>query len=187
MADLRRILRTAERRHRRTLFVVALSKSAPDKAAAAAAGGEGRQLIRAIADLVALVEPQLLSLWRATGMTLAQRRLLRRLRSGERTAGQLAQELGMSAPSTARMIARLEARGLLSRRLDESDRRRVVVALAPPGESALADHRVFHGTPLASAARSLPETQRRRLAEDLAELTSRARSLSRGRDQEETE
>ena len=147
--------------------------------------GEARELIGAISDLVAFVEPQLLSLWRATGMTLAQRRLLRRLRSGRRTAGQLAQELRMSPPSIARMIARLEARGLLSRSLDETDRRRVVVALTQAGEDALADNRVFHRTALARAIRELPAAQRQRLARDLGELTSLARSLSSEQEDEE--
>src|SRR6185312_2669053 len=116
---------------------------------------EARDVIRATADLVSLVEPALLRLWRDTGMTLSQRRVLRQLRDGPRTAGAVAEALDVTSPALTRQLTRLEARDLISRQVDRADRRRVVIALTAAGHRMLTDHRVFGGTPLQAAARAL--------------------------------
>jgi len=134
-----------------------------------------KEVVRALADLITLVEPRLLQLWKSTGMTFAQRRLLRRLRTGPRSAGALAAELGVAAPTVTRQLQKLEERGLIGRAVDTKDRRRVVVTLTIDGEKSLADNRVIGGSPLALAARDLPPKRRRNLVESLAELTSLAR------------
>ncbi|HKC19011.1 MAG TPA: MarR family winged helix-turn-helix transcriptional regulator [Candidatus Dormibacteraeota bacterium] len=135
-----------------------------------------KAVIRALADVVSLVEPRLLDLWRTTGITFAQRRLLRRLRDGSRSPGALAAELGISAPTLTRHLQRLENHHLLSRSVDSEDRRRVVVELTDAGRRSLADHRIFGGSPLAHAAAGLSPSERRALVEALGHLTSVAKT-----------
>jgi DNA-binding MarR family transcriptional regulator len=137
-------------------------------------------VVRAVADLVGLIEPRLLSLWQELGMTLSQRRVLRRLREGPRSAGDVAESLGISAPSMTRMLSKLEQRGLIVRTLDQEDRRRVQVELTGLGTSSLEDHRVFAGTSLVHAARSLSADQQRTTAEAIDALVRSARELEAG-------
>ncbi len=139
-----------------------------------------RELISAIADLVSLVEPRLLEVWRLTGMTFTQRRLLRQLREGPRFAGEVATSLGISGPSLTRQLAKLEERGYISRTIDTGDRRRIQVELTVEGRTMLADHRVFAGSPLARASRDLTAGRRQDLVENLSLLVGLARELEPG-------
>ena len=110
-------------------------------------------------------------------MTLAQRRALGRLRDGRRSAGELAAWLGISAPSLTRTLTKLEKQGLITRTLDEADRRRIQVELTNAGRRALEGHHVFSGTPLLRAARTLNVDQQRNLAESIGTLVRMAREL----------
>jgi DNA-binding MarR family transcriptional regulator len=139
-----------------------------------------REVVRAVADLVSLIEPRLLGLWREAGMTLSQRRVLRRLREGPRSAGEVAAGLGISSPSLTRMLTKLERRGLIVRALDTGDRRRVLVALTSQGRRSLEDHRVFSGTSLVLAAKGLSSTEQRNLTESVGALVRLARELESG-------
>ena len=139
-----------------------------------------RDAIRAVADLVSLVEPRLLTLWQEAGMTLSQRRVLSRLRDGPRSAGEIATGLRISSPSLTRMLTKLEERGLIVRALDTGDRRRILVELTTPGQRLIEDHRVFSGTSLARAAKSLNAGELRNLTESVANLVSLAREIEEG-------
>jgi DNA-binding MarR family transcriptional regulator len=143
----------------------------PDEAAGA------RDVIRVIADLVSVLEPQLLEVWRSTGMTFSQRRVLRRLRHGPRSAGDVAASLGISAPTLTRLLAKLEEHGYITRSVDTADRRKVLVELTAEGTRVLAGHRVFAGSPIAHAARDLSGPQRQALIDNLGLLVNRARDL----------
>jgi len=136
-----------------------------------------RDVMRAVADLVSLVEPRLLALWQEGGMTLSQRRVLGRLRDGPRSAGEIATGLGISSPSLTRMLTKLEERGLILRALDKSDRRRILVELSILGRRSIEDHRVFSGTSLVQAAKNLSAAERRNLTESVATLVHLAREL----------
>lgn len=136
-----------------------------------------REVVRAVADLVGLIEPRLLGLWQELGMTLSQRRVLRRLRDGTRSAGDVAESLGISAPSMTRMLSKLEHRGLIVRTLDQGDRRRVLVELTAVGRRSLEDHRVFTGTSLVRAARGLSANQQRTTTDAILALVRSARAL----------
>ena len=133
-----------------------------------------------MADLVSLVEPRLLALWRATGMTLSQRRVLRQLRDGPRSAGEVAVALAISAPSLTRQLTKLEDRGLVVRSPDTQDRRKVLVELTPAGRRTLAQNRLFNGSPIARAARELTPAQQRTVVESLAVLVRLARNIDKG-------
>ena len=139
-------------------------------------GGEARDLVRAVADVVSLLEPRLLRLWKETGMTLGQRRVLRQLREGPRSAGAVAEALDIAAPTLTRQLSKLESRGLIARTTDTADRRKVFVVLTSSGRRMLADHRVFSGSAVAEAARRLPAGERATLVAGLEALAGLARA-----------
>lgn len=71
------------------------------------------------------------------GVTLAQFHVLEPLAEGPCTNRQLADAAGVSSPSATRMIDALAARGLVSRVMDPTDRRAVLISLTPAGRDAL--------------------------------------------------
>lgn len=56
---------------------------------------------------------------------------------GESPPGRLAQALGVEPPTVTKMVARLEASGVVARRPDPVDGRSVLVGLTPAGEQLL--------------------------------------------------
>ena len=144
------------------------------------AGTSSRDVVRAVADLVSLVEPRLLTLWQDAGMTLFQRRVLGRLRAGPRSAGEIATGLRIPSPSLTRMLTKLEERGLVVRSLDKDDRRRILVELTSRGQRLIEDHRVFSGTSLVRATKNLSAVEQRNLTESVATLVRLARELEEG-------
>jgi len=143
-----------------------------------------KDVVRSLADVVSLVEPALLELWRSTGLTFGQRRVLGRLRHGPRPAGAIAAELGIAAPTLTRLLQKLDDNGFITRAIDADDRRRILVALTANGKAVLADHNVFRDSPLLQAAGELTTTQRRDLVESLARLTRLARKGEAGSEHE---
>jgi DNA-binding MarR family transcriptional regulator len=139
-----------------------------------------REVVRAVADLISLVEPRLLALWQEAGMTLSQRRVLGRLKEGPRSAGEIATRLGIPSPSLTRMLTKLEDRGLIVRALDKGDRRRILVELTAQGQRAIEDHRVFSGTSLVRAAKNLSAEHQRNFIESVAALVRLAREPDEG-------
>ncbi|HEY7271175.1 MAG TPA: MarR family transcriptional regulator [Actinoplanes sp.] len=69
--------------------------------------------------------------------------------AGTMAAGTLATAAGLSPPATTTAIQRLVAAGHLTRRVDDRDRRRAVVALTPPAHDLL--NRVY--APIGRAGR----------------------------------
>ena len=70
---------------------------------------------------------------RALGLGPADLRCLDWLVDGPKTAGALATATGLRPAATTALLDRLEARGLVERVRDESDRRRVLVAMTEEG------------------------------------------------------
>jgi DNA-binding MarR family transcriptional regulator len=76
------------------------------------------------------------SLVQSHGLTGPQSLLLRAtIAAGGPTPGELARRLSLSQATVTDIVKRLEARGLLRRRRDEVDRRRVVVTATAEGEA----------------------------------------------------
>lgn len=76
-----------------------------------------------------------LSLVSTGELTLAQWRALVVLGRGDGLrVGEIAQAVGMSLPSTSRLIQRLERRGLVTTERDQSDRRATLVRLTESGK-----------------------------------------------------
>src|SRR5262249_31628831 len=96
------------------------------------------------------------------GMSFVRAKALRRLARAPITMRELAQELSIDAPYATLVVDDLEARGLVERRPDATDRRRKIVAVTPEGSRlAQVAEKILDVPPTALAA--LP-------AEDLAEL-----------------
>lgn len=140
---------------------------------------EVKELLAAYLDAVALVEPIQLELWQQARVTLTQRRLLYWLANGKRGHSELSRELGLSAASLTRLIDRLEERGLVSRRRDHEDRRRVVVDLEPPGQEVLGQTQTLRGSAVHQAVESMDTEERRRLLDALRGLVDATRGLER--------
>ena len=72
-------------------------------------------------------------------MSSTQYRLLLHLRTGHTIQSDLAFELAVTKQSVTRLVDGLVAKGYITRRVDEADRRRVIHAITSEGERAL-DH-----------------------------------------------
>jgi DNA-binding MarR family transcriptional regulator len=76
---------------------------------------------------------------RAAGLSVPQFRTLAFLeRSDGASLGEVAESLGLTAPSACALIDTLEDRGMVSRAGAPDDRRRLLLALTAPGREALA-------------------------------------------------
>ena len=76
---------------------------------------------------------------RAAGLSVPQFRTLAFLeRSDGASLGEVAESLGLTAPSACALIDILEERGMVSRAGSPDDRRRLLLALTPTGRDALA-------------------------------------------------
>jgi DNA-binding MarR family transcriptional regulator len=145
---------------------------------------DAKQLLSAYLDAVALIEPIQLELWQQARVTLTQRRLLNRLSAGERGQSDLGRELALSPASLTRLIDRLEERGLVSRRRDSADRRRVVVELEPAGRDVVGQTHVLRGSALHQAVEAMTPADRRRLFDALRGLIAATRLLERDRSED---
>lgn len=132
----------------------------------------------ALSDVLVLAEPMLLRIWKSSRLTLGHLRVLRALRDQPRSAGELATLTGTTRPAMARMLARLEERGLLSRSIQPSDRRRIEVCLTPDGADLLNTSRVFGGSHFQRAAALMREPERAELVVRLNELVELVREES---------
>ena len=71
------------------------------------------------------------------GMSSAQYRLLLHVRTGHAIQSDLAFELAVTKQSVTRLVDGVVAKGFITRRVDEADRRRVIHAITLEGERAL--------------------------------------------------
>lgn len=93
------------------------------------------QALRRILRATDLHSGQLL---RQTGLTATQLQVLHTLASADLTAGALARQLCISQATLSDVLDRLEARRLVTRQRQASDKRRVTVALTAAGREVLA-------------------------------------------------
>ncbi|HEX6419744.1 MAG TPA: MarR family transcriptional regulator [Acidimicrobiales bacterium] len=82
---------------------------------------------------------------------------------GPMTLGALAEHERVAPPSITKVVAKLEAAGLVTRRGDPGDRRAVQVSVTPAGRALLADMRQRKDLWLASRLADLDDDQRARL------------------------
>ncbi len=134
----------------------------------------------ALSDVIVQAEPLLLRLWKSSRLSLGHLRVLRTLRDGPRSPGELAGLVGMAAPTMARTLARLEERSLIRRAIDTDDRRRIEVTLLPAGRALLDTSRVWRDGAFERAARGLNDEDQRRLVNSLRLFADLVRSESAG-------
>jgi long-chain acyl-CoA synthetase len=111
-------------------------------------------------------------------LTLPQFRVLGILAEGSSAASHLADRLAVRRPSITALIDGLEARGLVDRRQEEDDRRRVALRLTKEGERILTEADRAVDEYIASLAGFLP-TEEEAVALRSLELWGRAMAASR--------
>jgi DNA-binding MarR family transcriptional regulator len=84
-------------------------------------------------------------------------------REGPLTLGALADTEHVTPPSMTKVVERLEGLGLIERRADPGDRRRVLAAVTPAGEAALATARARKDALLTMRIAELDPDERARL------------------------
>jgi DNA-binding MarR family transcriptional regulator len=134
-------------------------------------------LLRAYLDAVTLSEPLQGRIWAASQLTLTQVRALRRLAREPKPLGELGAELGLAPPSVTRVIDRLEERGLIERRRDASDRRRVVAAILPAGLRLVTSVPLLEASAIRQAAERIAPADRARIARALIEFAEAVRAV----------
>jgi DNA-binding MarR family transcriptional regulator len=106
-------------------------------------------------------------------LTMAQVRVLFRLRNhGPMTSGGLASKLGVTLPTVTSVVDRLVGHGLVERRDDPDDRRRVIVALSSDGGALVERIQQGRRARLAAAVEALDPAQRRCLIDGLTFLVA---------------
>lgn len=104
-------------------------------------------------------------------LTMAQLRVLFRLRNrGPLTSGALASQLGVTLPTVTSVVDRLVARGLVERRDDPEDRRRVILAIAPDGQALVERVQQGRRARLAAAVEAIDDEARTALLRGLEAL-----------------
>jgi DNA-binding MarR family transcriptional regulator len=136
--------------------------------------GEVSAVLRALLDVVALVEMPRLRLRHATGLTLPQFRALRHLRESPRTQTELVDLIDLSPAGVSRVVDRLEDRGLVVAGRREEDRRVVEVRLTDAGRQALDDVSPLRDTVLEQAVEGVSPDARVRITRALRELVAAA-------------
>lgn len=109
---------------------------------------DARLTMRAFLDVVALAEPMLAELWRSHRLTLAHVQTLRFLKLQSELAGDLAKKMHLAPASLTRILERLEQRQFITRAIDPSDRRRIVVSIISEGLEVLGDIKPWFASPV---------------------------------------
>ena len=95
-------------------------------------------------------------------------------RDGPLTLGQLAARERVAPPSITKVVGKLEDRGLVERRVDESDRRVTRVEISPAGREQLEASRTRRTAWLATRLLDLPDDDLGRLVQALPVLDALA-------------
>jgi DNA-binding MarR family transcriptional regulator len=146
------------------LYNIAVGATNPDDSDA--------RLLRAYLDAVTLSEALQTRIWHAAELTLAQVRVLRRLAKEPRTLGRLGADLMLAPPSITRLVDRLEERGLIERRRDGEDRRKVLATLTPEGRRLVSAIPFLEGTPIRTAVDRMTTADRERIAAAMSEFNA---------------
>lgn len=103
-------------------------------------------------------------------LTLPQAQVLRVLRRGPLTTGQLATELRISAPAITQLTDRLIRKDLIERRAAADDRRCVIVALSNKGTRLIDEFRKRRGEVFNWALADLSEIEQKQVIEVLGKV-----------------
>jgi DNA-binding MarR family transcriptional regulator len=134
-------------------------------------------LLRAYLDAVTLSEPLQTAIWREAQLTLGQVRVLRKLARQPRSLSRLGDELALAPPSVTRLIDRLEERGLIERRRDPDDRRRVVATVTEEGRRLVSALPFLEGSAIRKAVDRMTVGDRERIAAAFRDFHAAVRRL----------
>ncbi len=113
-------------------------------------------------------------------LTLPQAQVLRVLRRGAVTTGQLAAELRISAPAITQLTDRLLRKGLIERRPATDDRRCVIVALSEKGSCLIDKFRERRRDIFRGALAHLSETDQEQVIGVLVKVVKALESYESG-------
>jgi len=136
-----------------------------------------RNLLRAYLDAVTLSESIRDRIWHAAELTLVQTRVMRRLAKEPQSLGQLGTELALAPPSMTRLVDRLEERGLIERRRDGEDRRKVMAGLTEKGRRLISVIPFLEGTAIRTAVDRMSVVDRERIARSMREFNTAVRQV----------
>jgi DNA-binding MarR family transcriptional regulator len=108
----------------------------------------------------------------ALDLTLLQAQVLRVLRRGPLLTGQLAVELGISAPAITQLTDRLTRKLLIERRASAEDRRSVQIALTAKGRRLVDQFRQRRRAIFNEALRSLDKTEQAQVLSALEKIVA---------------
>ncbi|GAA0381535.1 hypothetical protein GCM10009530_35340 [Microbispora corallina] len=132
---------------------------------------------------LALVEMTLNAVAEQSELSLTQLRVLLAVdRHGPLNLSTLAARLAMSISAAGRLVARLDAAGLVARLLAPHSRREISITVTPLGRRSLDELRAARRRDIAAALDILSPATRRTLADTLTELTAAAGSVRPGGD-----
>ncbi|WP_198166957.1 MarR family winged helix-turn-helix transcriptional regulator [Microbispora sp. ATCC PTA-5024] len=132
---------------------------------------------------LALVEMTLNAVAEQSELSLTQLRVLLAVdRHGPLNLSTLAARLAMSISAAGRLVARLDAAGLVARLLAPHSRREISITVTPLGRRSLDELRAARRRDIAAALGILPPATRRTLADTLTELTAAAGAVTPGGD-----
>jgi DNA-binding MarR family transcriptional regulator len=138
----------------------------------------GVLLLRAYLEGVTLSETLQSNIWQTAELTLVQVRALRKLAKKPRSLGQLGSDLALAPPSMTRLVDRLEERGLIERRRDDEDRRKVVATVTEEGRRLVSAVVPFlEGTAMRTAVDRMSVVDRKRIAAALRDFNSAVRQV----------
>lgn len=127
-------------------------------------------VLRAVVAVLSLGEPFLFSLWQSSDLSLSKVRVLRAVARGLGSAGAVAQAVGVPPSSLSRIMDRLEQRGLVVRRADPKDRRRVLVEVTDEGRATLQRLPSVMGSELRTRVDGMTEDERQAFLQGAAAL-----------------
>ncbi|HEX8137975.1 MAG TPA: MarR family transcriptional regulator [Pyrinomonadaceae bacterium] len=105
-------------------------------------------------------------------LTLLQAQVLRLLRRGPVLTGQLALELGISAPASTQLTDRLVRKRLIERRTGDSDRRSIQLAITPRGKRLVDQFRQRRSFIFGEAFKSLGEEEQAQVVAALEKMVA---------------
>lgn len=97
----------------------------------------GHEVLIALRRIIRAIDLHSSRLLHRCGLTGPQLLLLQELGDGEISAGALAERVCLSQATVTGILDRLQRRGLVTRRRDQEDRRRVLAAVTPAGRQLL--------------------------------------------------
>ncbi len=130
------------------------------------------QVLSAVRRVIRAVDLHSRQLVQSHGLTGPQALILKALGDGSLSAGALAEQVSLSQGTVTDIVSRLEQRALVTRLRSQSDRRRVMVALAPAGRECLASSPPLLQDRFASRFQELDDWEQTMLLASLQRIAS---------------